>query len=160
MKKNKLTFLVLLVLLVSILSIGCSSDKSKKNTSNREIDKNLELEPIEEDIPEEENNKLIVDGEDWPTESMDDIPELAGRITSASVVTDLRHIEMESVKKKDAESFVKQLKSLGFSVEPGESISSTMIVYNAKHEDKRGITFGWSDDGEVDIVYTLPFKPK
>ena len=168
MKRNKLLFLIVLVLIVSVFIMGCSDDGKDKVDANitdniveKDTDKELPLEVETADKPEdEEDYGIIIDGEEWPTEAMDDIPQLIGKITSASVVTDLRHIKMESVKKKDAENFIKELKALGFTVEPGESNSNTMIVYNAKHEDKRGITFGWSKDkGEVDLIYTLPFKP-
>ena len=168
MKRNKLLFLIALVFIVSVFIMGCSDDGKDKidaNTTDNIVEKDTDKElPLEvetaDESEEEEDYGIIIHSEEWPTEAMDDIPQLAGKITSASVVTDLRHIKMESVKKKDAENFIKELKALGFTVEPGESNSNTMIVYNAKHEDKRGITFGSSKDkGEVDLIYTLPFKP-
>lgn len=143
--------------------MGCTDSGAEKeevstvdNSAETEIDKDVTQEVAEVDESEDDDT-VIIGGEEWPTEFMDDIPQVAGKITSVSIVTSLRHIKMESVKRKDAESFVESLKSLGFTLEPGETNSKTTIVYNSKHEDERSITFGWSKDkGEVDIIYMLP----
>lgn len=169
MIKNKITLLIILILIVSVFITGCidkGDGKQEVSTEENIVDKDIDKdEPADvgaekENEEVDEDHTVIIGGEEWPTEAMDDIPQIAGNITSASVVTDLRHIKLENVKKKDAESYVKELKSLGFTVDPGESISDRMVVYNAKHEDKRSITFGWKKDkGKVDLIYSLPFKP-
>lgn len=171
MIKNKITLLIILVLITSVFITGCmdkGDGKLENNAAENIVDKDIDAnEPTdvakEDDVEDEEDETdytVTFDGEEWPTESMDGIPEIPGNITSVFTNSDTRHIQMESVMKKDAEYLVEEVKSLGFTVDLKESNSKTSIIFIGKHEDKRRVTFKWSDDkGQTEIIYNLPFKP-
>lgn len=170
MIKNKIIILIILVLIVSVFATGCQNKddgklevNAEENIAKEDIDVDEATDVDKEDEAEDENETdytVTFDGEEWPTGSMDGIPEIPGNITSVFTNSDTRHIQMESVMKKDAEYLVEEVKSLGFTVELKESNSKSSIIFIGKHEDKRRVTFKWSDDkGQTEIIYNLPFKP-
>lgn len=163
MRKNKFILLIILVLLVSVFTMGCTDsggEKEAADTVDNSVEKNqnndiADVDELEED---DDDHSFIIGGEEWPTEDMDDIPQIAGKITSVSTPINMRHIEMESVKRKDVMNFIEDVKALGFAVDIKETNSDTTIVYVADHEDGRNLTLRWYGDKEdyqkFDIIYT------
>lgn len=79
----------------------------------------------------------LTDVAPWPKEFTKDIPELKGKIVSASNNNNYVSASLEYVEKKDFEAYIKQLKDNGYTIDADESASTDSIdfsAYNAKGE--------------------------
>lgn len=157
MIRNKFILIIVLVLMISIFTAGCADKletKAGENTAENELDRDMAEDLLEDDVEKEEVYSGDGNGEEWPGELMDGIPQPSGRITKVSTPLNLRHITIESVKKKEALSFLDELKSLGFTEDPKELLRENSIVYVGDHEDGRRVSYKWDgQDKSIEIIY-------
>lgn len=95
----------------------------------------------------------MADEAPWPKKEMDKIPELDGKIMSASVNGDYVFIEMQYVKKEDALAFIEKIKSLGYDNDSYETIEMQTLAYTGANNKGGGIAFTWySNNATIEYV--------
>lgn len=98
--------------------------------------------------PEAEDEEIdLTDAVPWPSDFIEEVPELEGKITGISTSGNSKYISMEYVEKNDVTNYIEEIKSLGFTVDSYESVTGNYISYYGYNENGDYINISWDEAG-------------
>ncbi|MFV0467261.1 MAG: hypothetical protein ACK5ML_14580 [Lachnospiraceae bacterium] len=134
----KTTGLVVTWLCLNLMLAACGSDKASQSDDGTQ-NNNL--------MNTETTSAATVDMTDltpWPTEYMNGIPELQGKIVDVVVNEESVYVDLEYVEKSDFENYVEQLREGGYTVDVDETKESSSIDFRAYNENGDWVHAYWT----------------
>lgn len=123
------------------ITLSRNNDAAKEYFESKDDEKDEE--PIELDMSESMN---------WPEDSMDDIPPIKAQISSVSLNNNNVSIGFKNIGREDIASYIEEIKSLGYDIDPMETIMDNVLSYTASNDKDRSISIRWTDN-EGNINY-------
>lgn len=114
--------------------------------TTEEQDETDEVEPTtpESTEPTATEEPDLADATDWPSDRLEGVEELAGKISGVMTMEGIVTITVEYVEEEDLEKFIESLKANGYTQDAQEVKSSDTYYYYAAHENGDTLQLGYS----------------